>query len=306
MKPKIVVIGSANTDLVVNVDKLPEAGETVLGKDYTTYQGGKGANQAVAAARLGAEITFICRLGQDKNGQDAFATYKEEGINTDYIVWDEETPSGIALIIVKEGGDNIIAVAPGANGKLSSEDVKICEEVIKSADCILLQLEIPIETVVSAIDLASKHGVRVILNPAPATDLPKSLKGKIDTLTPNETEVAILGGGNTRSPIKYLAYELQSKYKINNMVVTLGEKGALISSFHHKKIVVPNVESLDATGAGDASNGALAVALARKENIEDAVRFANSVAAISTTRLGAQNSFPSLDEVKEFIKDSEC
>jgi ribokinase len=301
MKNKIVVIGSANMDMIVRTNHIPRAGETVLGEKFIQSRGGKGANQAVAAARLGAEVTFVARLGQDHFGQAAQEAYEKEGINTKYIVWDTEMPSGVALIMVDTTGDNIICVAPGANANLSPENVLTAEAAIKSADCVLLQLEIPLKTVEYAIRLAAKHHVRVILNPAPMAKLSDDLLAKVDVFTPNEMEAATLSG-NDKSHPRDLANNLRKKFNIENVIVTMGKEGAAISG-EHNSIIIPSfqVKPVDATGAGDAFNGGLAIALARGDRLEDAVRYANAVGALATTRFGAQSSLPTALEVEAFL-----
>jgi len=302
MKPKIVVVGSANTDMVVQVHHLPEPGETILGGDYFQSQGGKGANQAVAAARLGAEVTFIARLGQDAFGDASIAAYKADGINTGYIFQDDQTASGVALITVNTAGENTIAVAPGANAKLSPADILAAESAFQGANCLLVQLEIPLEAVQAAVQLAVKQHVSVILNPAPATQLPPALLELVDYLTPNETEVAILAGGYTSDA----AHLLNSKFKVKNIVITLGEKGAQIVDLANEIVPPYHVHPVDTTGAGDAFNGGLAVALARGDSLLDAVRFANAVAALSTTRPGAQPSMPTAKAVEAFLKENQA
>jgi ribokinase len=303
MKPKIVVVGSVNTDMVVQVTELPMPGETVLGGDFVTAQGGKGANQAVAAARLGADVTLVGRLGRDNLGKQSFQVLQNEGLNLDFIVWDEQSPSGVALIMVNSQGENIIAVASGANARLTPDDVKAAESEIQQADCVLLQLEIPMATVQTAVELAKKHAVQVILNPAPATKLPKGLLNAVDILTPNESEVTALAGNyspNLAADAAFLFFSQAAGLKA--LVVTLGDKGALILQ-GLKRIKSPafNVTPQDTTGAGDSFNGALAVSLARGENLEQAVYFANAVAALTTTRAGAQPSLPTLAQVEEFL-----
>jgi len=302
MKPKIVVVGSANTDMVVHVQHLPEPGETVLGGDYSQSQGGKGANQAVAAARLEADVTFIARLGRDAFGDASIASFKADGINTRHIVRDDKAPSGVALIMVNRHGENIIAVSPGANAKLSPDDIFAAESAIQGANCLLVQLEIPVETVQTAVQLAAKHHVPVILNPAPATQLPPALLEMIDYLTPNETEAAFLAGGYSAKHASDAAYLLTSKFKVKNIVITLGEKGAMVTGFHNKTVPSYSVNSIDTTGAGDAFNGGLAVALAQGKKLVDAVKFANAVAALSTTCVGAQSSMPTLKDVEKILK----
>lgn len=303
MKSKIVVVGSANTDMVVKVHHLPSPGETVLGGDYIQSLGGKGANQAVAAARLGAEVTFVARLGQDAFGDASVAAYQADGIDTTYLVRDDTNPSGVAIIMVNSFGENVIAVAPGSNAKLSPVDILAAEKAIQGANCLLVQLEIPLDTVQASIQLAAKHHVPVILNPAPATRLPAGMIEMVDYLTPNQTEAAFLAGGySSTAHASDLAFLLRSKFKVKNLVITLGDKGAQISSFRNEIVPSYKVNSVDTTGAGDAFNGGLAVALARGDSLVAAVKFANGVAALSTTRPGAQPSLPMLEDVVGFLK----
>lgn len=309
MSPKIVVIGSANTDMVVKVQSLPQPGETVLGGQFLVAQGGKGANQAVAAARLGAEVTFVARLGHDAFGQAAVAVYRGEHICLDYLVRDEITPSGVALIMVNTIGENLIAVAPGANSQLSPDDVLAAEDAIRVADAVLLQLEIPIETARVAAGVAKRHGVHVILNPAPAIHLPQEIFPLVDILTPNEAEAALLLGRKTGDPVE-LGYALQEATGVGSIVITLGSQGALLIEREQQKVIEAHpVVPVDTVAAGDAFNAALAVVLARHEwvagqheKLEDAVRFANAVAAVTVTRPGAQASLPTLDEVHDFLR----
>ncbi len=303
MIPKIVVIGSANTDMIVRTTHIPRAGETVLGDNFIQSRGGKGANQAITAARLGAKVTFVARLGKDRFGQDAFEAYEKEGINTKYIVWDEASPTGVALIIIDSEGEDIICTAPGANGKLSTDDIYKAEEAIKSADCVLLQLEIPMKTVESAIRLASKYHVRVVLNPAPMAKLSEDMLEMVDVLTPNETEASALSGNYVSHP-RDLAFNVKRKFNIKNVIVTMEKEGAVILGLHNSTPVEVRsfpVDAVDATGAGDAFNGGLVVALARGDNLEDAVRYANAVGALATTRFGAQSSLPTALEVETFL-----
>ncbi len=306
-QPRIVVIGSANTDMIVKTGHIPRPGETVLGLDFMQSRGGKGANQAFAAARLGAQVTFVARLGRDHFGQAAFEACEKEGILMKYIVWDEVAASGVALIMMDSTGENIICVAPGANGNLSPQDVFKAEDAIRSADCMLLQLEIPMQTVESAIRLASKYHVRVVLNPAPMTTLSQDLLELVDVFTPNETEAATLAGIPVSHP-RDLAPSLSRKFGIRNVVVTLGKAGAVISGLNNPDpLEVPSfpVVSLDAIGAGDAFNGGLAVALARGDDLKEAVRYANAVGALATTRPGSQNSLPTAREVQAFLNKFE-
>jgi ribokinase len=297
-RPKIVVVGSANTDMVVRSAHLPLPGETVLGGKFIMTAGGKGANQAVAAARLGADVAFVARLGRDVFGDRSLAGYQAEGIKTAYIVRDEEEASGVALIVVDEAAENIIAVAPGANGRLSAGDVRAAEPVIAAADGVLLQLEIPLEAVRAAIELAQRHHVRVILNPAPAQALPDEVLRDIDVLTPNENEAAKLLGEVAGSALEVLIAR-----GVGCIVMTCGAAGCeVISGGKRQHVPGSHVEAVDTTGAGDCFNGALAVALARGLKMIDAARYANAAAALAVARFGAQTSMPADEEVREFLR----
>jgi ribokinase len=301
MSPKIVVVGSSNTDIVVQVRELPLPGETVLGADYIQAGGGKGANQAVAAARLGAAVTFVARVGMDAFGRESITAFEAEGIDTQYIVRDGGSPSGVALITVNSSGENTIAVASGSNAKLSPEDVLAAEPAIRAADCLLVQLEIPLETVQAAIQLAARHKVPVILNPAPAKALPASLLKIVDYLTPNEGEAVVLAGRDSSTPVREAALFLQAEFHLRNLIITLGKDGAMISGNEARIVPAPQVTPIDTTGAGDAFNGGLAVALARGDELAEAVWFANVVAALSTLRPGAQPSMPTMEEVRALL-----
>ena len=299
MNPKIVVVGSANTDFVVHVPQLPSGGETVLGDQFHVVRGGKGANQAVAAARLGAEVTLVARLGDDNFGREALSAYRKEEIDTGFIVLDKQAPSGVAFIMVNQDGENLIAVAPGANSRLSPQDVLAAESAIAEADCLLLQLEVPLETVRTAAELARRYNVRVILNPAPAQRLPADFFELADILTPNESEAAFLAEVPSESPA-FFSY-LSSRITGPDLIVTLGSKGACILS-HGEEVYVATVAvtPVDTTAAGDAFNGALAVALARGESLFQAVLYANMAGAIAATRAGAQPSLPTATELEQF------
>ncbi len=300
LRPRIVVVGSSNTDMVVRVEHLPARGETVLGEKFIMTAGGKGANQAVAAARLGAEVTLVARLGRDMFGDRALAGYHAEGIQTDYIVRDDEAASGVALIVVDQAAENIIAVASGANARLSPVDVRVAERAIKEAEVVLVQLEIPLEAVRAAIDLAQHYGVRTILNPAPACPLPADVLRKVDVLTPNENEAARLIGAEHEASENVLMRLAVSGPQ--SIVLTRGASGCEVVAAG-KRQAVPgfHVEAVDTTGAGDCFNGALAVALARGLNLMDAARYANAAAALAVTRFGAQTSLPTDEEVQKFL-----
>ncbi len=302
MNPRIVVVGSANTDFVLPVPELPSKGQTVLGSQFTVARGGKGANQAVAAARLGADVTFVARLGTDSFGNEAINAYKQDGIRTDFIIQDPEIHSGVALILVNPKGENTISVGPEANSRLTAEDVALATEAIREADCLLVQLEIPLDAVQAALQIAHEHQVRTILNPAPAQKLPPEMLKLVDTLTPNETEAAILAGQDPAAIHTDSLPQLASILGIPNMIVTLGSKGACILQQGQMNFISPfSITPVDTTASGDAFNGALAVALASGKSFPQAVRFANAAGAITATRLGAQPSLPTRQELDQFI-----
>lgn len=295
----IIVIGSANTDLIVRAARLPAAGETVLGGDLATAAGGKGANQAVAAARLGAPVTFVGRLGQDMFGRQSAAGLAAEGLDLTYLVRDADAPSGVALIVVDDAGQNLIAVAPGANGRLTPADVAAAQPAIAAARVLLLQLEIPMETVLAAARAGRAAGLTVILNPAPAQTLPPELYALVDYVTPNEHEATLLSGAADPEA----AAGILLGWGVRGVIVTLGEAGALLAAGPLMRVRVPGfrVAAVDTTAAGDAFNGGLAVALARGESLPAAVHFAHAVAALSVTRPGAQPSLPTGAEVAAFL-----
>jgi ribokinase len=295
---KIFVIGSANTDMVVKTEKLPQLGETKLGGTFFMNAGGKGANQAVAVARIGGSVTFVTKVGNDIFGKQTIEDLKTECINTSNVFIDEFAPSGVALIMVNEAGENCIVVAPGANAKLLPDDIKSVSN-ISQAEIILLQLEIPMETITSVVKNAKINGQRVILNPAPAQKLDDELLSGLFLITPNETEASLLTGIIVKDEItaSQAAHALLSK-GVQNVVITMGASGAYILAGGISKIVpVKTVKAIDSTGAGDVFNGAMAVAISESKSIEDAVIFANKAAAISVTRLGAQSSVPYRKEI---------
>jgi len=303
-KPKkIVVIGSSNTDMVVRTPALPRPGETVLGGEFIMAPGGKGANQAVAAARAGGEVTFIARIGDDIFGRQSLEGLVRDGIHIEHIVEDKNSPSGVALIIVGPDGENCIAVASGSNAGLAAADVRKAKAVISSADIVLLQLESPLETVQEAAGIAAAAGVPVILNPAPARALSDDILKNVAYLTPNETEAEILTGITLikSSDLAEAAGMLLAK-GMKAVLITLGANGVYVAS-REKQEVVPafKVIPVDTTAAGDAFNGALAVALAERKPLFEAARMANAAAALATTKMGAQPSLPGRKDIDELL-----
>jgi ribokinase len=304
---KIVVVGSVNTDMVVKGSRLPRPGETVIGGKFVMAPGGKGANQAVAAARLGADVTLVANVGQDPLGDQALDNYRREGINTDLVSRDPASHTGVALILVDMAGENLISVASGANAALTPADVDKAADRIAGADIVMLQLEIPLESVCRAAELAAEAGVPVILDPAPAAPLPRELLEQATFLTPNEYEAEALTGiavGDETSA-RLAARKLRAG-GARNVIITLGARGALLAGPQGEILIAArHVDAVDSTAAGDAFNGGLAWALSRGLGIEEAVRQACLVAALSTTRIGAQPSMPTWRELEQFSTSSE-
>jgi len=303
MKPKITVVGSSNTDMIIKIARLPKPGETVLGGKFSMAAGGKGANQAVAAARAGGQVTFVARVGNDLFGRQALEGFLDDEIQTRFVSTDPNAASGIALIFVDETGENSIAVASGANAELSSTDIAHAKETITSAQILLLQLEVPKATVAAAIDLASQAGVPVILNPAPAQPLEEGILKRVSIITPNETEAELLTGiriVDDASLAKAAGSLLAAG--VNTAIVTLGPRGAFIAQRGREQFIPSfQVDAVDTTAAGDVFNGALAVLLSEGKDLPVAVRFANAAAALSVTKLGAKPSAPHRTEIEEFL-----
>ena len=299
---QILVVGSSNTDMVIKAAHLPRPGETILGGTFFMNPGGKGANQAVAIARLGDPVTFICKTGSDIFGHQSQQLFEEEGINTSYVFSDSGNPSGVALITVDEKAENCIVVASGANANLLPSDLEKAEEAIERADLVLMQLEVPMETVCFVADIAWQKGKKVILNPAPAHPLPVDLLRHLYLITPNETEAEMITGVKiTDESSAGEAARALSGMGVQHVIITLGSKGALIYS-NGKAEMVPalKVEAVDTTAAGDVFNGALTVALSEGRSLKEAARFACKASAISVTRVGAQSSAPYRNEVDIF------
>ena len=296
---RIIVIGSSNTDMVVKSKKLPSPGETILGGTFLMNPGGKGANQAVSAARLSGNVTFVTKTGNDLFGERSRHLFDNEGIDTKFIIRDSINPSGVALISVDENGENCIVVAPGSNATLDAYDIDDAVYETQQSDVFLMQLEIPVSTVeFVALKVAGK-GNRVILNPAPARQLSSELLSSLYIITPNEVEAEILTGISVHDTIsaEKCARKLFQK-GVKNVVITMGAAGAFLFTQDISKMVpVIPVKAIDTTAAGDVFNGALAVAISEGKELEDAVMFANKAAAISVTRMGAQASAPYRNEI---------
>ena len=300
--PKVVVVGSFNMDLVVKAGRRPQTGETLMGEEFGMFIGGKGSNQAIAAARLGANVTMIGRLGADLFGDTLMAAHIEEGICTDYVIRDTEVGTGVASILIDADGDNSIVLVPQANMGLTVADIEQASEAIAAADALLLQLEVPIAASQRAAEIAKSNGARVVLNPAPAQELPDDFLTQVDILTPNEVETESLSGVrvSTATDAERAAKVLLSK-GLSAVILTLGERGALLlTSDMTQQVPAYSVEVADTTAAGDAFCGALATALARGENLVDAVAFANAAGALAVTVLGAAPSMPTAAQVEAF------
>jgi ribokinase len=296
---RILVIGSSNTDMVIKTNKLPSPGETILGGTFLMNPGGKGANQAVAAARLGGKVTFITKRGNDLFGNQAIGLLMREGIETKYVVKDPVLPSGVALITVDATGENSIVVAPGSNGNLKEEDVPPSIFESKKYEILMLQLEIPMATVEYSARKATENGMKVILNPAPAASLSDELLRNTWLLTPNETEAGMISGTViTDIPSAERASVIIQERGVKNVIITLGETGAYVKSENYWGLIPGiKVDAIDTTAAGDVFNGALAVALSEGKDLYEAVLFANKAASISVTRMGAQASVPFRSEL---------
>jgi ribokinase len=304
MKRDIVVVGSLNMDLVVRAPRLPQTGETILGGDFLTFPGGKGANQAVAASRLDGRVFMVGKVGKDPYGVELIERLKKEQINTDFVFEDAEIPTGVALITVDETGQNTIVVASGANARLTSEEVIQAENVFKVASAVLLQLESPLPAVCQAIDIAHKYGAKVILNPAPAQKLNRKLYSLIDYLIPNETELELLTDLPEGSALIHKVKKLQ-KDGAKNIVVTLGSQGALVFDGDiPQNVPAHNVSVVDTTAAGDAFVGAFAVALTKGLTIKEMAAWGNAAGALATTHPGAQPSLPRLNELEMLLSSS--
>jgi ribokinase len=300
-KQGVLVIGSSNLDLVVTAKRFPKPGETIFGKKFNMFPGGKGANQAVCAARLGCKTTFIGKMGNDEFQEKLSSILIEAGVDINNLFIDEEEHTGTALITVDEGGQNQIIVISGSNMKLSPQDIIAKSDLFSNTAVVLTQLEIPIDTVVQSAKITRQNNAIFILNPAPAASLPESIFPLIDFITPNENELELLSGVTIKddSSIKLAADKLLKK-GIRNVIVTLGSRGSmLINQSSLKHFPANKVKVVDSTAAGDAFNGAFASSISEGHSIEEAIEFANKVASIAVTRMGAQSSMPYLSEIND-------
>jgi ribokinase len=300
---KLVVVGSSNTDMIVQVPRIPQPGETILGGRFQTAPGGKGANQAVAAARAGGEVTLLACVGDDMFGREALAGFATDGINCEHVVVDPTAPSGVAQIFVAADGENSIGVASGANACLTPPHIERAASAIEAANTLLLQLEIPLETVMRAAEIASAAGCRVILNPAPAQELPMELYPLLDIISPNETEAQLLTGIAVKDESSAAAAAASlHESGVDTVLITLGAAGCFQSTGTSNGIVPGYVvDVVDTTAAGDVFNGNLAAALCRDLQLEDAVVYAQAAAALSVQRLGAQPSAPTRSAIDTFL-----
>ena len=298
---KIIVIGSSNTDMVVRSERLPRPGESVIGGGFMMAGGGKGANQAVAVARMGHRVIFTAALGRDMFGDAAVSSYQRFGIDTSYIVR-KDAPSGVALIMVDSAGQNSISVALGANNSLSTEDIRGVLEQVEKDDIVLLQLEVPMATVDAAVDIAAAKGARVVLNPAPAAMVSEQTLSKLYLITPNQTEAQTLTGIEVKDEATAsLAAQVLCSRGVGRVVITMGSLGAYLYEEGRGEIIeARKVAAVDTTAAGDVYNGALCAALAEGKSLREALTFATKASAISITRVGAQPSVPTREEVDNF------
>ena len=299
VKKSILVIGSSNTDMTAKTHTLPRPGETVLGGVFTMGAGGKGANQAVAAQRLGGNVKFICKVGRDMFGDNAVRQYQDEGLDTSGILR-SELPSGVALIYVDDHAENCIVVASGANGDLTEADIEASKEAIQNCGILLLQLESPIPSVLKAARMAHEAGAMVVLNPAPACPLPEELFRYLDLFIPNETELATFSGMpvGSKEEAEKAAAAMKAK-GVGKIIVTMGSKGALICGDGPAEFVPAHkVKAVDTTAAGDTFCGALCVAISEGKTLKEATEFATAASALTVQKMGAQNSIPFRKEIE--------
>ena len=303
MSERITVVGSLNMDLVVRSPRLPLPGETIIGHDWHTIPGGKGANQAVAAARLGGDVCMVGKVGQDDFAQALLTNLADSNIDRTYVMRDDHATTGVALIVVDDQGENTIVVASGANMQLLVGDVDKAKSAIADASVLLLQLEIPMETVIRAAEIAQQHEVCVVLNPAPARPLPCQLLSLVDVLIPNGTEITALTGITIDSQQdRENAARALLERGIRTVVLTMGASGALLATADTiTQVHAFKVDPVDTTAAGDAFVGGFGVALAQGKSLSEAMRWGNAAGALAATKLGAQTSLPTRAEVMELL-----
>ncbi len=305
---KLLVVGSYNRDLVSITKKLPKPGETVLGKRFFTTHGGKGANQAVAAAKLGLDTTLLTKIGTDSFGNEALSYFKECGINTDFVLIDKKVDTGTAQIIVDESAENTIVVSPGANFSLSPEDIIQNEEIFSDVDAVLIQFEIPIDTVKEVIKAAKKYNKIVIVNPAPAIPLEEEWLKKIDYLTPNKSELATLTNTDELKTLEEITMSTRELLKkgVKNIIVTLGGEGGLyLNNNNVYHLPAFSVKSVDTSGAGDCFNGAFAHHLLNNNSILKSLKYASAAASLSVMKHGTSNSYPNIEKLESFMADND-
>jgi len=303
MIARVTVVGSLNMDLIARSPRIPRPGETIIGGDFHTAPGGKGANQAVAAARLGARVSMIGRVGRDAFAGPLLDNLSAVGVDHTFVIQDSEAATGVALIVVDDAGENSIVVASGANMRLSPADVDGAEAAIAGADALLLQLESPLETVIRAAEVARAHGVTVILNPAPARSLPAELLAMVDVLIPNESETSLLTGlpVSNQAEAETAATALR-ELGVGTVILTLGERGALLAREEEaEQVPAFEVMPVDTTAAGDAFVGGFTVAMAGGQPLAEAVRWGNAAGALATTKLGAQPSLPTRQDLEALL-----
>lgn len=300
-KNRILVIGSSNTDMTVRSATLPKPGETVLGGDFRMGPGGKGANQAVAARLLGGEVTFVCKLGRDMFGEGASKHYESCGLDTSKILWSDK-PSGVALITVDSKAENSIVVASGANADMTVSDIDSVADIIKSSGILLLQLEIPMDAVVHAAEIAYSAGVQVVLNPAPAAALPAELLKCVSILIPNETEASAISGIDINNfETAAAAAERLKGMGVREVIITMGSRGSVVCDGDCTFVPAVKVNAVDTTAAGDTFCGGVCVALSEGKDLLEAVKFATAASSIAVQRPGAQDSVPNRCEVDKLL-----
>lgn len=304
MTARITIVGSLNMDLVIRSPRIPQPGETIIGSEFQTIPGGKGANQAVAAARLGGQVTMVGRVGEDSFADALLENLASAKIDATFVQRDKQAASGVALIVVDDHGENIIVVASGANMRMTEKDVAAAEAAIAESDVLLLQLEVPLPVVKRAAQIAQSHNVTVVLNPAPARELPPDLLASVDVLVPNESEAALITGFpvGSQSELEKAASKILN-LGVRSVVITLGKRGAFLASADYKSKIYEafSIQPVDTTAAGDAFVAGLSVYYGAGKTLPDAIRWGNAAGAVTALRFGAQTSLPKRNEVQELL-----